>query len=204
MDTLFSMGKERTWGEKREYVVYAVSSTIVFETSEAHDNFLEEFKRLRPLDAYLFDEVLPYDIEGYEGYTYIRIFGIGEGWDVQRASHYRYFPKGWPELTTGQEKRLRSSLIKSTHWVAAKTDGVHWRECPLTKKNLVVVRTLKSYGREPRKMAGLSTEGVLIVAVQVFSQGIVPFNKQIGCRQEYMFHAVYQSWDKTKSVGGEG
>ena len=204
VDALFLMGKERTRGEKRGYVVYAVSSTIVFETSEAHDNFLEEFKRLRPLDAYLFDEVLPYNIEGYEGYTYIRIFGIGEGWDVQRASHYRYFPKGWPELTTGQEKRLRSSLIKSVHWIAAKADGVHWRECPATRKNLVVVHTIKSYGREPRKMAGLSTEGVLIVAVQVFSQGIVPFNKQIGCRQDYMFRAVYQSWDKTKSVGGDG
>jgi len=204
VNALFLMGKERTRGEKREYVVYAVSSTIVFETSEAHDNFLEEFKRLRPLDAYLFDEVLPYNIESYEGYTYIRIFGIGEGWDIQRASHYRYFPKGWPELTTGQEKRLRSSLIKSVHWVATETDGVHWRECPVTRKKLVVVHTIKSYGREPRKMAGLSTEGVLIVAVQVFSQGIVPFNKQIGCRQEYMFRAVYQSWDKTKSVGGKG
>ena len=205
VNELFSMGEVRTWGEKRQYVVYAVSSLIVFENSVALDAFREEFKRRRPMDAFLFDEALPYNIEGYEGYTYIRIFGIGEGWDGARASHYRYFPKDYPEtpLTTSQETRLRSYLIKTAHWVAEITEGVHWRTCPLTKKELVEVRTLKSYGTEQHKMVGLALEAVLIIAVQVLSHGIAPFNKQIGCDQMYMFHPVYQFADKQTSVGGE-
>ena len=184
------IARPRTVGSK-SYVVYLVQGFCRGRGRASYEAFVKTVKELREQNVYLVLDPRRTD----DGCWEIRVGGVGEGVDHDRALWYHRYAKD--EVTENHIKAYRRSIMKTLQHAAEKA-GVSWR-------SFVEVRTLRDFGPVSRKAAGLGLEGVVMVLVQSYTAGMVFFNTQIGCNGMWRFESyiVYRYGYAEKDGGGE-
>ena len=175
----------------KNYVVYLVQGFCRGRGRASYEAFVKTVKELREQNVYLVLDPRRTD----DGCWEIRVGGVGEGVDHNRALWYHRYAKD--EVTENHIKAYRRSIMKTLQHAAEKA-GVSWR-------SFVEVRTLRDFGPVSRKAAGLGLEGVVMVLVQSYTAGMVFFNTQIGCNGMWRFESyiVYRYGYAEKDGGGE-
>jgi hypothetical protein len=183
------IARPRTVGSKN-YVVYLVQGFCRGRCRASYEAFVKTVKELREQNVYLVLDPRRTDDGGWE----IRVGGVGEGVDHNRALWYHRYAKD--EVTENHIKAYRRSIMKTLQHAAEKA-GVDW-------KDLVEVRTLRDFGPVSRKAAGLGVEGDVMVLVQSYSAGMVFFNTQIGCNGMWRFESYIQYCHGYAVISGGG
>ena len=185
------IARPRTVGSKN-YVVYLVQGFCRGRGRASYEAFVKTVKELREQNVYLVLDPRRTD----DGCWEIRVGGVGEGVDHDRALWYHRYAKDG--ATDNHIKAYRRSIMKTLQH-AAEEAGVSWR-------SFVEVRTLRDFGSVSRKAAGLGLEGVVMVLVQSYTKGMVFFNTQIGCNGMWRFESYIQychGYAVKDSGGGE-